>query len=544
MPAILKKTFGQFRYISKVLRKYMQKTGFQFYVLKIRFLSILGDSFRERLRKAEVDKYNGYYFGERFDKAGGFTAQGIKYVDYMTSQLNFTTVLDAGCGYGHALKEFNRRGFKCDGAEASKWLLENDLKELREKGIVFEATVNRLPFDDNSYDLVFCTDVLEHVIEFDINDAIKELSRVAKRYVFITVALRPSYRVGNPQKEQWYHVTVKPFKWWQEKFAAYATRVDSLEIEALTKDEAAFLLDVRSERCVAVKDKVTIIVVTYNNLECLARVTRDILEKTTYPCELIIVDNHSTDPKVREYLYELERQDNVRVIRLDRNIYYFPAVNAGIRKADPEHRYTLILNDDVIIESDNWIQEMIKVLESNEDIAYVGDFMHRPNCPPFGGWIDGWCMLFKTKVLREVGLFDEKYVWWYAPADYAVRTYKRGYRIKDIKQPVDRHNRVSGIITHIGGRTFDKVKNDPSLPLDAMFCPDFHFENLLLKHGFYRYYLIAKAQRLNNAAFLLLKKLVYSSSVKRIAPPWLRRVSKSLRVKANKILRRWGSWNA
>jgi hypothetical protein len=38
--------------------------------------------------------------------------------------------------------------------------------------------------------------------------------------------------------------------------------------------------------------------------------------------------------------------------------------------------------------------------------------------------------------------------------------------------------------------------------------------------------------------------LVYSSSVKRIAPPWLRRVSKSLRVKANKILRRWGSWNA
>lgn len=159
-------------------------------------------------------------------------------------------------------------------------------------------------------------------------------------------------------------------------------------------------------------DKATIVVVTYNNIECLRRVTADIVAKTTYPYELIVVDNHSTEPEVVTYLAEIGMWHNVSVIRLERNIYYFPRVNVGIRNGKGHHRYTVILNDDVAIDSPDWIQHMIKVVERDDKIAYVGDFMRRPCCPPFGGWVDGWCMLFKTKVFQKVGLFDHEYVWW------------------------------------------------------------------------------------------------------------------------------------
>lgn len=257
-------------------------------------------------------------------------------------------------------------------------------------------------------------------------------------------------------------------------------------------------------------DSVTIIVVTYNNLECIKHVTGDILTKTTYPYELVVVDNYSTEPEVRQYLNALEKQKKVQVIRLDQNIYYWPAVNVGIRKSNSDNRYTLILNDDVVIESNKWIQEMIKVIESEDNIAYVGDFISPSfSCPPFGGYIDGWCMLFKTKVFSEVGLFDEEYVWWFAPADYFIRTYKLRYRIKDIKKEGDKVDQIKGIIYHLRSQTINKLrKQKKMIPEDLFFQPDFRYEKLLLKHGLWKLYIITKFSNLTTDFHSVLKRWV------------------------------------
>lgn len=47
------------------------------------------------------------------------------------------------------------------------------------------ADVHNLPFADNSFDLVLCSETLEHVSDY--KKAISELSRVAKKYLIITV---------------------------------------------------------------------------------------------------------------------------------------------------------------------------------------------------------------------------------------------------------------------------------------------------------------------------------------------------------------------
>jgi GT2 family glycosyltransferase len=161
---------------------------------------------------------------------------------------------------------------------------------------------------------------------------------------------------------------------------------------------------------------------------------------------------------------------------------------------------------------------MIGVLESDVGIAYVGDFMEQAFCPPLGGWIDGWCMLFKTEVIPKIGLFDEQYIWWYGPADYAIRTLRMGYSIKDLKKPHDHHNQIGGIVTHLGGRTFRMIEDDPLLPLHSMFRPDFRYENLLLRHHLYRYYLTARGQRWIHGLHTLVAGIVHSPVTRRIVP--------------------------
>jgi glycosyltransferase involved in cell wall biosynthesis len=275
------------------------------------------------------------------------------------------------------------------------------------------------------------------------------------------------------------------------------------------------------------REGVSIIVVTRDNFECIARATSDIYAHTSYPYELLIVDNDSTEPDAAGYLNKIKGHDNTRVLRLAENMFYFPAVNQGLLSIDRAFRYTLVLNDDITIESDYWVQYMIAILEGDDRTAYIGDFMNIPFCPPLGGWVDGWCMFFKTELLFEIGLFDDRYIWWYAPADYAVRTLKRRYRLRDFKQPGDSHNQVTGVITHLGGQTFSKVKDDPSLPLERMFPADFRFEDLLLQHGLYHLYAVARAQRAGHETYAALWKMARSIPGARLA---LRQLTHALRL--------------
>ena len=52
-----------------------------------------------------------------------------------------------------------------------------------------------LPFSDNSFDTVVCSQVLEHVD--DVETAMAELKRVARRFVVITVPREPYFKFIN-----------------------------------------------------------------------------------------------------------------------------------------------------------------------------------------------------------------------------------------------------------------------------------------------------------------------------------------------------------
>jgi len=78
-------------------------------------------------------------------------------------------LLDVGCGAGHYFHIYKKKGLKYIGIEPNESLISEN---------VIYASAEKMPFSNESFDYVVCTDVLEHVENLD--DAIKEIKRVLK----------------------------------------------------------------------------------------------------------------------------------------------------------------------------------------------------------------------------------------------------------------------------------------------------------------------------------------------------------------------------
>ena len=97
-------------------------------------------------------------------------------------------VLDAGCGSGRNMVEFARLG-DVQGVDPAP----EALAAARDRGLtsLTRASLDALPFDDASFDILFATDVLEHVD--DDGAALRELRRVAApgALLLLTVPAHP-----------------------------------------------------------------------------------------------------------------------------------------------------------------------------------------------------------------------------------------------------------------------------------------------------------------------------------------------------------------
>ena len=91
------------------------------------------------------------------------------------------SALEVGCGGGILCEEIARMGFDVTGIDPSEHSLQIAANHARANGLLInyqQATGEDLPIPDNSTDIVFCCDVLEHVR--DVPRVISEIHRVLK----------------------------------------------------------------------------------------------------------------------------------------------------------------------------------------------------------------------------------------------------------------------------------------------------------------------------------------------------------------------------
>ncbi len=116
-----------------------------------------------------------------------------------------TSVLDAGCGEGFVVDYVAQRNpeLRLAGVDLSDTAIEYARAHFGEKARFRTGSVYKLPFSDNSFDTVICSEVLEHLD--DPGRAVQELKRVARRYVLITVPHEPYFQWLNTLG-RWLHI--------------------------------------------------------------------------------------------------------------------------------------------------------------------------------------------------------------------------------------------------------------------------------------------------------------------------------------------------
>jgi len=177
------------------------------------------------------------------------------------------------------------------------------------------------------------------------------------------------------------------------------------------------------------KNKIALIVPSYNDWHFLARFTDSLFQSITgVPFQIIIVDDHSTDGTVAWVTSNLENY--VTYIRPESKSYFTRAVNHGISYAlqNTESDYFLIVNSDITF-TDYWGAGMVgtsiqkeagivgaTLLNPNGTLQHVGAFgrgrhidINKIQTRFFDGyepaWVTGAAMMVKREVFLEIGLF-------------------------------------------------------------------------------------------------------------------------------------------
>ena len=205
---------------------------------------------------------------------------------------------------------------------------------------------------------------------------------------------------------------------------------------------------------------VSIVMPVHNAFDSLVVALQSVIRHTNLSVHhLIIVDDASTDPRIRTYLENLAPTPslNIRVIRNKRNKGFSRSVNLGIKCSSGD---VLLLNSDTIV-TVGWLEKLQRAAGSRPGIASATPFSNNaalcsipeffePNDVPEGFTVDsfaalverlsfraypeiptavGFCMYIARDALTAVGLFDERrFARGYGEEnDWCMRARKLGY---------------------------------------------------------------------------------------------------------------------
>lgn len=161
---------------------------------------------------------------------------------------------------------------------------------------------------------------------------------------------------------------------------------------------------------------VSIVLPVWNNINYLPDLFSTLKEKTKTEYELIVIDQGSTDGSQQ---YVLDHFPDCIKIQNVKNNGSTGAWNQGIRKS--KHELVLLLNSDIKVLVDNWLEKFQKPLELGMDKVGIVECLETI----WNGetrWAGAACPLINKAMCREIGLFDEKNLWGFCgDTDYWIR---------------------------------------------------------------------------------------------------------------------------
>ncbi len=156
------------------------------------------------------------------------------------------SVLDVGCSHGGGVKALWNLGLVASGVDVSTTAV-NMARARQGENPLFcvnrcwqQASATALPFANASFDAIMSTDVLEHLDPEEVDTAVAELARVARKWMLLKIsnrveanrmqAIRAPFANGTFAKEVrrrykrelpgQLHASIHGATWWIDKFKA------------------------------------------------------------------------------------------------------------------------------------------------------------------------------------------------------------------------------------------------------------------------------------------------------------------------------------
>jgi len=140
--------------------------------------------------------YDGEYFvGQWRDEGNNYSLETRRRIEDRNPALikevfRPTKTLDLGCGPGALMHLLWEIGVHADGIDFAESSLGLATPEVRGRIVIGEVT-NQTLKPANSYDLVICREVLEHLTVLQVRQAVTNMVRMTTKFVYVTTRFHP-----------------------------------------------------------------------------------------------------------------------------------------------------------------------------------------------------------------------------------------------------------------------------------------------------------------------------------------------------------------
>jgi len=123
------------------------------------------------------------------------------------------------------------------------------------------------------------------------------------------------------------------------------------------------------------KDRVSIIIPTFNGLQYLKQTMDSVQKHTKWPFEVIIIDNASEDGTQEYLLHQADYTMDGQYLRNEKNMGFAASNNQGVQVA--KGNFLCFLNNDTIV-TEGWLTAMMNVFSEEKAVGMVGARLIHP----------------------------------------------------------------------------------------------------------------------------------------------------------------------
>ena len=222
---------------------------------------------------------------------------------------------------------------------------------------------------------------------------------------------------------------------------------------------------------------VSVIIVNYNGRNFLKQCLVTLLRTDYSNYEIVVVDNASTDGSIKELEKIFGSNPHIKLVKNQDNVGHSEGCNIGVKLT--KSRYLVFLDSDIEFEANNWLKELVKVMENNSKVGLaqakivLSEDRRRLDCvcvaiDALGTWAayygskeeklknnfeimaaSSGCSIVRRTVFNKSGGFDNSYFIYDDDTDLSLRIRMMGYQVLFVPSAMVIHR--SGVLRGVSG---------------------------------------------------------------------------------------------